>query len=90
MLIFYLFLHKNRLWVLGEAVLTSKHTLCFGAKLRKVGIPLYTPVFFIKVGFRGVFITRTCFPDGLFIKSRVSPVNVHSKMAFGVVLTVKR
>ena len=27
-----------------EAVLTSTHNLCFGAKIRKVGIPLQTPV----------------------------------------------
>ena len=27
-----------------EAVLTSTHNLCFGAKIRKIGIPLQTPV----------------------------------------------
>ena len=36
------------------------HNLCFGAKIRKIGIPLHTPVFTIKVGFKGVFITRSC------------------------------
>ena len=25
---------------LGDAVLTSTHNLCFGAKIRKIGIPL--------------------------------------------------
>ena len=30
-----------------EAVLTSTHNLCFGAKIRKIGIPLHTPVFSI-------------------------------------------
>ena len=36
----------------------------FGAKIRKIGIPLYTPVLlYIKVGFEGVYITRTCFRD---------------------------
>ena len=30
---------------LNEAVLTSTHNLCFGAKIRKIGIPLHTPVF---------------------------------------------
>ena len=45
---------------------TSTHNLCFGAKIRKIGIPLQTPVLpYIKVGFKGVFIARTCFPDDL-------------------------
>ena len=40
----FLFCSNHRLWVHGgEAVLTSTHTLCFGAKIRKVGIPLQTP-----------------------------------------------
>ena len=47
----------------AEAVLTCIHNLCFGAKIRKIGIPQHTPVFYIKVGFKGVFIARTCFPD---------------------------
>ena len=37
----------------SEAVLTSTHNLCFGAKIRKIGIPLHTPVFLHKSGFRG-------------------------------------
>ena len=43
----------------------STHNLCFGAKIRKIGIPLQTPVFIIKVGFKGVymFFSWTCFPD---------------------------
>ena len=28
-----------------EAVLSSTHNLCFGAKIRKIGKPLQTPVF---------------------------------------------
>ena len=32
---------------LAEAVLTSTHNLCFGAKIRKIGIPPHTPVFSI-------------------------------------------
>ena len=39
-----------------EAVLTSTHNLCFGAKIRKIGIPLHTPVCYIKVGYKGVYI----------------------------------
>ena len=50
----------------AEAVLTSTHNLCFGAKIRKIGIPLQTPQFYyIKVGFRWVFIAWICFPDNL-------------------------
>ena len=33
-----------------EAVLTSTHNLCFGAKRRKIGIPLHTPVLLYKSG----------------------------------------
>ena len=44
----------------------STHNLCFGAKIRKIGIPLHTPQFFyIKVGFKGVYFSWTCFPDGI-------------------------
>ena len=50
----------------------STHNLCFGAKIRK---KMYTPVHpqfhFIKVGCKGVFITRTCYPDGIIVKITV-------------------
>ena len=47
---------------LADAVLMS--TLCFGAKIRKIGIPLHTTAsLYIKVGFKGVYITRKCYPD---------------------------
>ena len=29
-------------------VLTSTHNLCFGAKIRKIGLPLHTPVLLYK------------------------------------------
>ena len=51
---------KNRL---AEAVLSSTHNLCFGAKIRKIGIPLHNPVLLYKMGYKGVYITRTCFRD---------------------------
>ena len=35
---------------LAEAVLTSTHNLCFGAKIRKIGILLNTPVSLYKSG----------------------------------------
>ena len=53
----------------SEGVLTSTHKLCFGAKLRKKVYP-YIPQFYyniIKVGRKGVYITRTCFHDDLMI-----------------------
>ena len=45
----------------------STHNLCFRAKIRKKIIPLYTPVFFfyIKVGCKGVYISRACLHDAL-------------------------
>ena len=50
-----------------EAVLTSTHTLCFGAKIRKIGIPLHTPVLLYKSGVKvgdtlhgHVFMMITC------------------------------
>ena len=50
---------------LGEAVLTSIHNLCFGLKIRKKCVyPCIPPFYYIKVGFKKVFIARTCFPDG--------------------------
>ena len=40
----------------------STHNLCFGAKIRKIGIPLHTPVLpHIKVGYKEVFIARAYF-----------------------------
>ena len=41
-------------------VLTSTHNLCFGAKVRKIGKPLHTPVLLYK---SVVYITRKCHPD---------------------------
>ena len=41
----------------------STHNVCFESKIRKLGIPLQTPFFYIKVGFKGVSMSRTCFAD---------------------------
>ena len=38
---------------IAEAVLTSTHNLCFGAKIRKIGIPPHTPVLLYKSGIQG-------------------------------------
>ena len=41
-----------------EAVLTSTHNLCFGVKIRKIGIPLQIPVLLYKSGVqRGIHCT---------------------------------
>ena len=34
----------------GSKLLMSTHNLCFGAKIRKIGIPLQTPVVLYKSG----------------------------------------
>ena len=41
----------------------STHNVCFGLKIRKLGIPLQTPVFLYKSGVCGVYISRTDFPN---------------------------
>ena len=38
---------------LSEAVLMSNHNLCFGAKIRKLGKLLHSPVLLYKWGLRG-------------------------------------
>ena len=47
-LIFFLFLLKTL--IVGEAVLTSTHNLCFRAKIGEKCKPLYTPVLLYKSG----------------------------------------
>ena len=47
----------------SEAVLTSTHNLCFRAKIRKNVYPCKPQFYYIKVGYKGVFVTRTCFHD---------------------------
>ena len=37
--------------LIAEAVPTSTHNLCFGVKIRKIGIHLQATVLYIKVGF---------------------------------------
>ena len=48
-----------------EAVLTSTHNVCFRAKIRKNVYPCTPHFYYTKVGFKGVFVTRTFFRDGL-------------------------
>ena len=41
----------------------STHNLCFRAKIRKNVYPSKPQFYYIKVGCKGVLITRTCYPD---------------------------
>ena len=41
----------------------STHHLCFRAKIRKNVFPCIPQIHYIKVGCKGVFVTRTCFHD---------------------------
>ena len=42
-------------------VLTSTHNLCFGAKIRKIGIPLRIPVLLYKSGVQGGILFKDMF-----------------------------
>ena len=42
----------------------STHNLCFGAKIRKnIYTPAYPSFAIYKMGYKGVYIARTCYPD---------------------------
>ena len=41
----------------------STHNLCFGSKIRKIIYPFTPQFYYIKVGFKGVYFSWTCFPD---------------------------
>ena len=69
--IFFLFLLKTlivgtRKNHLSEAVVMSTHNLCFRAKIRKNVYPCKPQFYYIKVGCKGMFVTRTCFRDVTF------------------------
>ena len=56
----------------------STHNLCFSAKIRK----MYTPehqFHYIKVGCKGVFITQTCFHDGIIMGTYI--IGFYEEMA---------
>ena len=57
-LYFSIFFSKHRLWVLK---IVGTHNLCFGAKIRKIGIPLQTPVFLYKSGVQGGILFKDMF-----------------------------
>ena len=45
----------------------STHNLCFRAKIRKNVYPCTPQFYYIKVGCKRVYITRTCYPDVLLV-----------------------
>ena len=52
-------------YIFAQAVLTSTHNVCIGSKIRKIGLPPVNPrfaIYIVKVGYKGVYIARTCFP----------------------------
>ena len=50
---FRIFAPKHRLWVHVRTASASTHNLCFGSKIRKLGVPLQTPVLLYKSGVQG-------------------------------------
>ena len=54
-----------------EPVLTSTHNLCFRAKIRKNVYPCKPQFYYIKVGCKGVLLTRACYPGVLVSQNGV-------------------
>ena len=51
----------------------STHNLCFGSKIRKKNVYPSIPQFcYIKVGYKGVYITLKCYPDELPFSHKTS------------------
>ena len=42
------------------------HDLCFESRIRKIGIPCKYQFYYMKAGYKGVYITRTCHPDARY------------------------
>ena len=61
-------------YISGEAVLTSTHNVCFGSKMRTLGISLQPP-FLSKVGCKEVYMSRTCFNDEIRTAYTVTSVS---------------
>ena len=69
-MIFFLFL-------LGEKVLTSTHNLYFVAKIRKICIPLHTPVLLHKSGVQGEYTLH----GHVFVMDYVNVCTISSNFA---------
>ena len=58
---------------LADAILTSTHNVCYGSKIRKIAYPCIPQFYYIKVGYNGVYISWTCFPDGSEVQNPLEP-----------------
>ena len=71
----------------------STHNLCFGAKIRKKVNPCKPQFYYIKVGCKGVFVTRTCFRDDtvmcFIIFYKMSPIMRKPTFACARVVTTQ-
>ena len=47
---------------MGNTLETPRHNLGFGGKIRKIGIPMHTPVLLYKSGVLGVYVSWKCYP----------------------------
>ena len=73
--IFQYFCSKHRLWVLGEAVLTSTNDLCFAeaqsmflSRNKKNNVyPCKPQIYYLKVRFKGSKLYRGSYTSGYFI-----------------------
>ena len=59
----FIFALKHRSWV----HLRTSHDLCFRAKIRKNVYPCKPKFYYLKEGCKGVYISQTCYPDGLIL-----------------------
>ena len=62
--IFLIFAQNIDCGYTSEPPRLSTHNLCFIEKIGKNEYPFKPQFYYIKVGWKGVFITRTCYHDG--------------------------
>ena len=72
-----------------ETVLKSTHNLCFRAKIRKIVIPLHTPVLLYKSGVHGVNITRTCYKKSLALIKCVRKIDICLASVTGGIISIR-
>ena len=53
---------------------------------KKIGILLQTSVYYLKMGFKGVYTARTCFPDVYLIN--VNEYNLYSLTALKMIINI--
>ena len=54
----------------------STHNQCFRAKIRKNVYPGKPQFYYLKVGCKGVFVTRTCFHDVLSVIKKMVKLKI--------------